>query len=1104
MDSQAEAYDLLLLVDATYSMSSYLVALQNSLPKIIQISQLTNCFARIGLLVYRDYSEANRERNGLLESSGWLDETGHSGEASITADELLQKARRLEPIGGGDYPEATKTGLAKAHQLMRADATTILLLYTDAPPHIVVDGNGKDHGSNQVREQHNLLGTRPAFMYTIKAPEFADWVSAANTLRGGDKKAHVFSFLDSTLAASRSQSGYYSYLSSMTHGACFNLTKSDPSSIAETTIDVLLSWMGVEKAGTTSAALPAVLIRYVKGATIKVLKNETDETANDYFWATGPSYAADSRIERNIAQIDVTSEVLKSYMPKKRILVMNFAERYKNDEQYRLVATEQIAKLIENDVAAISLNPVFGSLWRAICNDRQNPKRDYLLNAFSLNVEKVVDENERSRMKAWLEESYDFGAEIAELVESVPTDDRFPCVFLDPTLKHDSSVGEDGGTITDFKRDELLEIGRSCDYRILRRLGKVLTQLTYVNKGEDLPTHIRLADIPLIPLCLGNEKHGYKLFRILLHLIVPGTMLAERPAAVLAALAIKMGMKPLYDAASKLMLSWKDRWNNVEIPETWNTSCLSLLTDADDMWRERCSIDLLTSTDRELFQQLIAYKLAEVNLDTTLIARVGWTPEKTAMPIGPTVICRGCEYPRSVTIMAEKSRNLCGICAANDYGSAEMKERYIHSHVTKEDNSATSAIWVECSSRQCRAQYVLYNPDELRVRPKCFYCRQQKNCPWIECTTCMNRMVWPMEFRTREMRDGKPKSFQCVACSHGQKTIVDQETSAQALINENGSQWLLRNENNTLQAPFNKRSLFWVISTVGPQNFLDNIRVLPGLKQGTALTIKGKQIQNVADIRSQLQSWIDRRQAESVACSLCFSDFHRSKLRRACGRRGCNQEICEDCLKSWYGVNASGHIINPATLNCPFCRRAPTAKTLANHGMGIHAVGNLRKAVEDRGTWIYAWCLRCSAAKQYMERSCARGAPQEIDDFVCEECVNEEYERLRLEEEAARRALEAARREATVEAAAAEQRLRAAARNLAVRARPVKLCPSCNIPSQKTSGCDHLTCVCGAHWCWACGKQFDFRKIYDHLNNVHGGYYTGGDYGHDDDAEDEW
>lgn len=306
-------------------------------------------------------------------------------------------------------------------------------------------------------------------------------MSGANTLRNGEKKAHVFSFLDDGLAGTKALSGYYSYLSAVTHGACFHMTSSDSTSIAGATVDVLLAWMGVQKAGSASVELPADLVRYINGQSIRKLKDENDKAANDYFWAVGPKYAVESQISKNMARVKVTSDLLRQHLPKKQTSVVNFADRYKTDLTYRRLATQQIAKLIDSDVTAISLNPVFGSLWRAVCNDRDNPDRDILLNAFSLNVDKIGDTDEKTRMKAWLEESYDYAAEITELIDTIPEADRFPCVFLDPTIRH--AQGGDPA-ISDFTRDELLEIGRSCDYRILRRLGKVLTQLSYVEKGR--------------------------------------------------------------------------------------------------------------------------------------------------------------------------------------------------------------------------------------------------------------------------------------------------------------------------------------------------------------------------------------------------------------------------------------------------------------------------------------------------------------------------------------------------------------------------------------------------------------------------------------------
>ncbi|PVH74544.1 hypothetical protein DL98DRAFT_552120 [Cadophora sp. DSE1049] len=161
-----EVYDLL---NATYSMNSYLRSLQTSLPKIIQISNLTNCFSQIGLLAYRDCSDK-------LSDSAKVD--------------LLAKAKSLYSMGGGDGPKATKTGLAKASNESMTDKS-----------------------SNLGAEQRAL---KSKLSYGGFGPNFRDWVSATNWLskRAGDKKAVVFSILE--CFQKFEIGGYYNYLSART------------------------------------------------------------------------------------------------------------------------------------------------------------------------------------------------------------------------------------------------------------------------------------------------------------------------------------------------------------------------------------------------------------------------------------------------------------------------------------------------------------------------------------------------------------------------------------------------------------------------------------------------------------------------------------------------------------------------------------------------------------------------------------------------------------------------------------------------------------------------------------------------------------------------
>lgn len=496
-----EVYDLLLLVDATSSMSNYLESLRISFPKIISISKLTNSFARIGLLAYRDYSEVDNHDYPLLEWSGWFSHED-GGPGSTTAHDLMHTASNLEASGGGDFPEATKTGLARAYSLMREDATTIVLLYTDAAPQCWMVAE-KGPGSNYAAEQKSLNDGKS---YGGFGPRFSDWVEGAKFIHSGPRKAHVFCFLDEYMSRNVLYSSFYLYLTTITRGACLFLTDANPRSIAHVTVDVLLAWMGVEKPGAEKTVLPATFVRYKTGADIKKIKDEKDPIANAYFWAddilpklAGHSYASNNYQMRMVASIQleanqvrkpVDSEILKKFLPKRKTKASDFARRYLEDGGYRTIIIEELKNIIEMDVTSIALNPVFGSLWRAVCNDRTLSTRQDLTTAFAFSIDKLHDPDERMRMKQWLEESYDHAADILDTLEAVPQEQRFPCVYLDPTIEFrpahkkgelSADEEEEGNDrqVTAFRRDELLDIGRSCEGRVLRRLGKVLTRLTY-------------------------------------------------------------------------------------------------------------------------------------------------------------------------------------------------------------------------------------------------------------------------------------------------------------------------------------------------------------------------------------------------------------------------------------------------------------------------------------------------------------------------------------------------------------------------------------------------------------------------------------------------
>ncbi|KAL4801834.1 hypothetical protein BDV18DRAFT_154698 [Aspergillus unguis] len=1009
-----EEHDLLLIVDATVSMRNYLAALNTSLPQIISISALTGCFARVGIIAYRDYSEFHN----CIGFSGWLDTTPEEG---VEQPDLVAFAKQLKAQGGGDYPEAAKTALATAYDEMRADAKTVILLYTDAPPHSVLPI--VDERTNAYAEERALL--RP-LLYGSFGSSFVDWVSTAKTLARGKKQAQVFALLEWDMPLE--YASWYTYLCEMTGGACIHLDDSWPDTISKASIELLLLWMGLGKGGD-EARIPGDWSYYRSTQNMWDLEDETDPLTNMFFPVP---YNTKTPVLDNVTQVALIRDVMVNALPKKASPAQSPSERWDSDPAYQGMATMHLMRVIKEDVCAIAINPVFGSLWRAICKDRTYIKRDGLVDAFSRAVGDITDGAKQKVMQNWLDESYNFSAEIQAAIDSVEAADRFPCVFLDPTIRFDK-----------LSRAELLEISRSCHPLILRRLGSVLTQLTYVDSANEMPMHIANANTQqarTIPLAMASGKYGSQFWEILLHTINPGTQLATRPAALLAALTIRMGISFLGGVA-----------NNVEVPETWAVGCMALLLDANKACQH--SPRLLKYSDALVFESLTAFKTLEQNLDTPLTARIPWTPVNAVYPIGPLVVCQSCQYPRSVTIMGPNKQ--CGVCLV-DIG------------VSHDVTPSANATWVECSVPSCRGQYVVYDVEGRRVRPKCHYCRQQgsvnrKDCitPLVECSNCTSRIIWPTEYRPQGFDES---AFTCAACQDGRETIVEVQVTPRTLAVENSTSWLAIDSDNPGISPFTNCTPYHTVSTIGPIEFVRRISLFPA--RTTPLTQREKPILNTPDLISTLKDLVAGRKAPRLNCSLCFDTFHPRLIVPACGRKGCLQRICTTCAASWYGSNAAGRIINTAALACPFCRRRPSPRTLSKYGNGIHAVRDLNQAVEHGGRWIYAWCAACLTAKEFVERDCARGAPPELSGWICGPCEEAQREYDDDDDE------EGNQREIK-------------------RGGVMRPCPKCGVMTEKIAGCGHITCPvdgCGAEWCYFCGEEVP-EGIYDHMGDVHGGIY---------------
>lgn len=1044
-------------------MTDFVAGLNKSLPQIISLAALTSCFDRIGVAAYRDVEDSK-----VTEWSGWYcSPSCTERQDEVDKDTLQAMASSIRAEGGGDFPEAAKTGLALAYSKMRPTAKTIIILYADAPPHFAESG-----GPNYFRERRLLVASKSQFGPSDSS--FVDWVQASRLLRKGPKRGIVFPIMPKQQASLFTS---YTFLSTVTGGDFFLIKHVSAELISQLTVGLLLTWMRLGNTTTMSTETMAGILRYKSTSGIAEIKAE-DSEGIERFFAYGLNPLSNVPALRNSTQSPVSLATLADLVKARGPKMSSLYTMYKNNPEYKAMAIAQIRQIIELDVSVISVNPVFSSLWRAICADREYTGRNELLVLFSQKVERLSKSSEKLRMRSWLEASYDHIGDINEMLANVPEAKMFPQVYLDPTevFADEGDETEDGSNPTSshqFTRAEILEIGRSCDYRILRRIGKALTRLRYAEIPDDVPLHIKSSDpekVPRIPMAMAGADFGHQFWNILLHLVLPGTRLSDRAGALVAALSLRMGIAPLRNAAYATLTARKDSWNTIDAPENWSVGCLSLLLQADADYECRIAegastrpmpgARVLSKKDRDMFKVLVEYKLLELNLGTTLSAKVAWKPYKIKSVLGPLVQCRACRLPRSVTVMGPNS--VCGICTAIEASQCSCKTCQgsgvpadcVSCNVTAEMTEISSVHWVECQVMGCRGQYVIYNAERLKGKSKCFYCRHKNEkfgrAPLVECRTCLSRVIWPEEYRPSNFDAG---SYKCPGCIHGRKTVVQQDTTAQLLREENGSDWLIRNEANAIKELFNHRSVFDTASNCDRAKLSLELIIFPNSESALSLEINKRVIHNPEQVRDELKGWVESRRVETGSCGLCFSNVKKVQLRLACGRRGCPQLICNGCRQQWYGMNRPGQIINIAAMHCPFCRRMPTHSVI--RPFAIASLAGLQRTIDNNGTWIHAWCRSCDTARQYMERVCAAGAPENLQRWRCDDCELENARKLRSK--------------------------------FASLSEPVKPCPGCNVMTVKDGGCNHMSCPCGTHWCYICGGESTGTEIYSHIADYHSG-----------------
>uniref|UniRef100_A0A6G6AAA4 VWFa domain-containing protein n=1 Tax=Borely moumouvirus TaxID=2712067 RepID=A0A6G6AAA4_9VIRU len=893
----------------------------------------------------------------IVDSSKWV----------VKIEDLLPFITKLRADGGGDAPEAAKT--AANHVLDCVENNTVVVWYTDAPPH-----HQSTSGDNFYSEKKILQNKGKLY----------DWVDICRQFN--KKKIVVYPVINRTCST---VSSFYVLLSSMTGGKTLYLSNTNPKNITQTTIKLFLSLMGCE-----NEFKDCVDELYFENNNFSAIVNENQ---NDGY-LPGRNW---KNIKSKVLQV-------QSH-PWLQTNLRNLVELFNTDVNYKNKIFKVFESLLKpNSVISLTYNTIFATFWRIICKSYDDPRKETLKTQLSETLEylKKYNRSDHTIVAEWISDSYNQTYEVNEIINT-KAEQKVSALVLD--------------TSRFYLPQEVLELSRSCNAKVLSTIVDMLSSLRVIEKEEDLPkmsdeidSKGRPMPIKYIPLSLSNRY----LFSVLPHLMAPGSNFSMRPSVILATVAYLTNNVILKDRAAQHLEYLKGKWIDQSLPENYTGGFINLMLRVPEF---------LTDIEKNFFifyQRVFGFL---INGATELSVESPITPFKKVCH-DYKIKCDHCNHHRSFTLttLDSEGEHKCGLCHSPP------------EYMAPESQDVNHSIYLECKS--CQSHYALINVHLMNVSPKCYGCRHGVVQPTVKCIKCTNKYVDP----TGIYGD----TFVCPDCNVDPKlSIEENKVTFKEIYNQN-KQTIYTNVGFEIPTDIN---IFGGHSVFALKDKIKNIESVPG----NILHYNKKLVLNSENVLSEMMKWINSGTAERSYCMICFGEFSKNNLRQVCGRKKCKSVACQDCLKSWYGQNKVGDLIQVNSLSCPFCKQNPSYNVLSSYNRQVCTM--IIKNKDFDINWWYGWCTQCFQPKKVVEKECSAEAPKLEGKFTCDDC-----------------------------------------RTVFTKPEDSKQCPNpeCQIPIIKNGGCNHIECAaCKKHFCWICADiAYDNSgTTYDHLYKTHGGAF-GNDY----------
>jgi hypothetical protein len=266
-------------------------------------------------------------------------------------------------------------------------------------------------------------------------------------------------------------SNFFAILAELTGGVVFANQGRSSVHISRLTLDILLHWMGEPLAEGHGTVIQVVEFFKPCRNADPPLEDE-EQGARGYLPMRGKNTNGLQRIRMvKVSSVAEVQAITKG--PQLPNLGKSFSAP--DEDAYKNVVYDALRDLISSNVHALTYNTVFGTvssvplvssfmvddrpqLWRAVCKDRMDLRRDELVNIFSQQVAKENNPTRKRILSEWREDSYDSAEEIEELIKRAPD-------HGDPKQKR---FYLDLDTNIQLTRAEILEVSAPPLWRVAR------------------------------------------------------------------------------------------------------------------------------------------------------------------------------------------------------------------------------------------------------------------------------------------------------------------------------------------------------------------------------------------------------------------------------------------------------------------------------------------------------------------------------------------------------------------------------------------------------------------------------------------------------------